>query len=484
MIIDYKNNGSLFDEVFSKNHSDGSGYSTVLNSFNKLSDEDFELNYKFSKNYFKSLGITYSLYDKTTPTNKEHTFPVDLFPRIIEADEWKKLKEGILQRSRAINLFIKDIYGKQNILKNKVVPHDLVLSCPEYIKEMTDIQPIGDVFSHISGTDLILNEDNKWYVLEDNVRNPSGVSYVLENRKLFKILFGDLINNVDVLPIDDYPDMLCGVMNSFAPNIDDPTVVLHTPGSYNSAYYEHCFLARRMGIPLVESSDMFVENDKLYMRTLKGPVKIDVVYRRIDDRYLDPLVFEPSSMLGVPGIMNAYKKGNVTIMNAPGCGVADDKAIYAYIPKIIKYYLNEDSILENVPTYLCHDDKDFQYVKENLHKLVIKPVNMSGGYGINFGNKMSKAEIEAQIVMLENNRRNYVAQPIMNLSTHTTYIEDNKSFQPRHIDLRVFSLQGNQMEFVLDGGLTRVALKEGSLVVNSSQGGGSKDTWIIGKNNN
>jgi uncharacterized circularly permuted ATP-grasp superfamily protein len=345
---------------------------------------------------------------------------------------------------------------------------------------MIDFSPEGGIYTHVSGTDLIKHTDGKYYILEDNLRCPSGVSYVLSNRMALKKSLFDLFDKLKTKTVYQYPEHLLDILKTVSPkNVENPTVVVVTPGMYNSAYFEHSFLAQKMGIPLVEGRDLFVEKDKVYMKTIYGPKRVDVIYRRVDDDFIDPLCFRKDSMLGIPGIMNAYRAGNVTLANAPGTGVADDKAVYHYVPEIIRYYLNEEPILNNVQTYHCEKESDNKYVLENIDKLVVKPVDESGGYGITIGTNLSKQEIEEVKVRIKSNPRKYIAQPIMSLSVHPTFIDESKAFEPRHIDLRTFSLMGKNKDYVLKGGLTRVALRKGNLIVNSSQGGGSKDTWVL-----
>ena len=373
-----------------------------------------------------------------------------------------------------------DIYHKKQIIKDGIVPIELIKSSENYLDQMMGLEPPGGIYNHISGTDIIKHSDGEYYVLEDNIRCPSGVSYVVSNRVALKRAMFGVFNNYPTCPVANCSENLLEIMQSVKPaGVDVPTCVVITPGIYNSAYYEHSFLAKSMGIELVEGRDLFIEKDFVYMKTIYGPVKIDVIYRRIDDAFIDPLEFNPDSVLGVPGLFSAYKKGNVTLVNAPGTGVADDKAIYTYMPQIIKYYLNEEPILNNVHTYHCSRPKELAYVLDNIDKLVIKPVDESGGYGISIGNKLTKEEIEKVKAVIKETPRKYIAQPIMALSTHATFIDEKQCFEPRHVDLRTFTLLGKDKEFVLKGGLTRVALKEGNLIVNSSQGGGSKDTWVL-----
>jgi uncharacterized circularly permuted ATP-grasp superfamily protein len=468
-----------FDEIFTASKEPKDHYKSIVERFNQFSLSDYERINNEVKTAFFNQGITFAVYSDDKKPN-EQIFPFDLFPRVIPKAEWLQLEKGVIQRNKAINLFLDDIYHRKQILKDKVVPADLIFSSKNYLKEMVDFTPEGGIYTHISGTDLIKHADGQYYILEDNLRCPSGVSYVLSNRLALKKSFFDLFNNLKTQTIYQYPDHLLEILKSVKPkNVDNPTIVVVTPGMYNSAYFEHSFLAQKMGVQLVEGRDLFVEKDFVYKKTIHGPIKVDVIYRRVDDEFLDPLVFRKDSVLGVPGLMSAYRAGNVTLANAPGTGVADDKAVYHYVPDIIKYYLNEEPILNNVKTYHCENVSENKYVLENIDKLVIKPVDESGGYGITIGTSLTKAQIEEVKVRITANPRKYIAQPIMSLSVHATFIEESKGFEPRHIDLRTFSLMGKNTEYILKGGLTRVALKKGNLIVNSSQGGGSKDTWVL-----
>jgi uncharacterized circularly permuted ATP-grasp superfamily protein len=469
----------LLDEVFKSDSEANNDYQKLLSLFGAYSCDEFKILNEYAKKSFLTRGITFATYSDN-PKGNERIFPFDLFPRIIPGSEWQHIEKGLIQRNKAINLFIHDIYHDSLILKNKVVPSELIFSCGNLNRHMYNFTPAGGIYNHISGTDIIKHNDNNYYVLEDNVRCPSGVSYVLANREAMKKTISGIFSQFKVSSVADYPEALLDVMQSLKPdNIDNPACVVLTPGIYNSAYYEHSFLAHSMGIELVEGRDLFVENDFVYMHTVYGPRKVDVIYRRVDDPFIDPLVFMPESSLGVPGLMGAYRKGNVSLLNGIGTGIADDKAVYAYIPEIIRYYLGEEPILNNVPTYRCDVDQEMKYVSENMANLVVKPVDQSGGYGIFIGSQASTKEIEVQKAKIKTNPRGYIAQPIMSLSVHSTFIEDDNVFQPRHIDLRTYTLLGKDKEYVLKGGLSRVALKKGSLIVNSSQGGGSKDTWVI-----
>lgn len=469
----------MLDEVYTKFAHSFPAYDLIKNLFHSLTQSDFQKLNEYAKLSFLNQGITYAVYDDSS-NGTEKIFPFDLFPRVIHQEEWSVIEQGLVQRNTALNLFLKDVYGHQRILKDKVVPALLVNSSPHYCKMMQDVEPIGGIYCHISGTDLIRHKDGSFYVLEDNLRCPSGVSYVLSNRETMRRTFSDIFKIMSVESVNQYPSELLGILESVAPQVDhEPLCVLLTPGQYNSAYYEHSFLAQSMGIDLVEGSDLFVENQIVYLKTIRGPVRVDVIYRRIDDEFIDPEVFRKDSLLGVKGLMKAYIAGNVTLVNAPGTGVSDDKAICSFVPDMIRYYLNQEPILNNVPTYICEREDDMKYVLENLPELVIKPVDMSGGYGVLICDRLSKKELEEVKVTIKAKPRNFIAQPKMMLSVHSTYIEEENCFMPRHIDLRTFTLMGKNQQFILPGGLTRVALKKGSLIVNSSQGGGSKDTWIV-----
>ena len=476
----YQKNPELYDEIYDSEGKIKEVYQKLFDIYGEHSISDYvNLNSKAKASFFNQ-GITFQVYGDNDV--QEKIFPFDLFPRIIDSDEWDIIERGSIQRSKALNLFLWDIYHDKKILKDKIVPIDLITSSANYLDQMNGVNPPGGIYNHISGTDVIKHKDGKYYVLEDNIRCPSGVSYVICNRTaLKKALFG-VFNHYQTHTVTNYAENLLELLESVKPKgVDLPNVVVITPGMYNSAFYEHSYLAKTMGVELVEGRDLFVENDFVYMKTIKGPEKVDVIYRRIDDQFIDPLEFRPDSALGVPGLFAAYKKGNVTLANAPGTGVADDKAVYTYMPQIIKYYLNEEPILNNVHTYHCSRPDELKYVLEHIHELVIKPVDEAGGYGISIGNTLTKAEIEKVKLEIKESPRKYVAQPIMSLSVHPTYIDETESFEQRHVDLRTFTILGKDKEFVLKGGLTRVALKRGNLIVNSSQGGGSKDTWVLKK---
>ncbi|MRX64626.1 circularly permuted type 2 ATP-grasp protein [Maribacter luteus] len=474
----YKRNTDLFDELFDENGSIKSVYQELFDLYGAHSIKDYvNLNDKAKASFFNQ-GITFQVYGKNE--TQEKIFPFDLFPRIIDSNEWEIIEKGSIQRSKALNLFLWDIYHEKQIIKDGIVPLELISSSNNYLHQMMNLDPPGGIYNHISGTDIIKHSDGNFYVLEDNIRCPSGVSYVICNRTALKRALFGVFNHYKTHTVTDYGENLLDLLESVKPKgVDNPVCVVITPGMYNSAFYEHSYLAKTMGIELVQGSDLFVENDFVYMKTIRGPIKVDVIYRRIDDLFLDPLEFKPDSALGVPGLFAAYKKGNVTLANAPGTGVADDKAVYTYMPQIIKYYLDEEPILNNVHTYHCSRPDELKYVLEHVHELVIKPVDEAGGYGISIGNKLTKAEIENVKKQIKESPRKYVAQPIMSLSVHPTYIDKSESFEQRHIDLRTFTILGKDKEYVLKGGLTRVALEKGNLIVNSSQGGGSKDTWVL-----
>ncbi len=413
------------------------------------------------------------------PKSTERLIPFDVIPRIISSAEWDVLKRGLEQRVRAINLYLNDIYGQRAILKAGIIPEDLVFQNPQFRPEMNGQKVPHNVYVHIAGIDIVRVDEKTFYVLEDNARTPSGVSYMLENREIMLRLFPDLFSRYRVAPVENYPDELLATLKSVAPTTasSDPTVVLLTPGIYNSAYFEHSFLADKLGIELVEGRDLLVKNGIVYMRTTEGPKRVDVIYRRVDDDYLDSLAFRPDSELGVPGLMSAYLAGQVTLANAVGTGVADDKAVYSYMPEIVKFYLSEEPILNNVPTWRCREPTHLSHVLEHLDELVVKVVHGSGGYGMLVGPAASKAELASFRARIEANPNNYIAQPTLALSTCPTLVD--KGVAPRHIDLRPFVLTGRDKIRIVPGGLTRVALQNGSLVVNSSQGGGTKDTWVL-----
>ncbi|MBU2996124.1 circularly permuted type 2 ATP-grasp protein [Cellulophaga baltica] len=474
----YQKDAALYDEIFDSEGQVKEVYQKLFSLYGEHSIEDYvNLNSKAKASFFNQ-GITFQVYgDKET---KEKIFPFDLFPRIIDPVEWDIIEKGSIQRSKALNLFLWDIYHDKNIIKDGIVPMELISSSDNYLDQMKGLDPPEGIYNHISGIDIIKHNDGKYYVLEDNIRCPSGVSYVICNRTALKRALFGVFNHYQTYSVTNYAENLLDLLETVKPHgVDIPNTVVLTPGMYNSAFYEHSYLAKTMGVELVEGRDLFVENDFVYMKTIKGPEKVDIIYRRVDDQFIDPLEFNADSVLGVPGLFSAYKKGNVTLANAPGTGVADDKAIYTYMPEIIKYYLKEEPILNNVHTYHCSRPDELKYVLDHVHELVIKPVDEAGGYGILIGNKLSKKEIELAKEQLKANPRKYVAQPIMSLSVHPTYIDETEEFEQRHVDLRIFTVLGKDKEFVLKGGLTRVALQKGNLIVNSSQGGGSKDTWVL-----
>ncbi|MFZ9406241.1 MAG: circularly permuted type 2 ATP-grasp protein [Burkholderiaceae bacterium] len=422
---------------------------------------------------FRRMGITFSVYGEAEGT--ERLIPSDVVPRIIDGQEWQALSRGLIQRVTAINRFIDDVYHGQDILKAGVVPAEQVLGNAQYRPEVAGVRPARGVYTQIAGVDIVRHSDGRYYVLEDNLRVPSGVSYMLSNRRMMMRLFPDLFRLHRVRPVDHYPALLLRALKA-ASGRDDPVVVLLTPGRFNSAYFEHAFLAKQMGIELVEGQDLFVDRRKVFMRTTEGPRRVDVIYRRIDDLFLDPRVFRPDSMLGVPGLIEAYRAGEVAICNAVGTGVADDKSIYPYVPEMIRFYLGEEPLLNNVPTWQCREPDQLSHVLAHLPELVVKEVHGAGGYGMLVGPTSSRAEIEQFRAVLQANPGNYIAQPTLSLSACPTFVEEG--IASRHIDLRPFVLMGQEVEIV-PGGLTRVALRRGSLVVNSSQGGGTKDTWVI-----
>ncbi len=427
--------------------------------------------------FFRRIGITFAVYGEEAAS--ERLIPFDIIPRVITRKEWDKVARGLEQRVRAINMFLADLYGRQDILRAGIVPEELIFTNPFYRLEMKGLKVPHDIYCHIAGIDLVRVDEDTFYVLEDNARTPSGVSYMLENREVTMRLFPDLYARHRIAPVENYPDSLLACLQSVSPRSGrrEPTVAVLTPGQFNSAYYEHSFLADKLGVELVEATDLFVKDDVVYMRTTEGPQRLDVLYRRVDDDYLDPLVFKPDSVLGVPGIFGAYKAGNITLANAVGTGIADDKAVYTYMPEIVKFYTGEEPILKNVPTWRCREPEALAHVLDNLPELVVKEVNGSGGYGMLVGPHATKGQIEEFRRKLKAHPDNFIAQPTLALSTCPTFVASGVA--PRHVDLRPFVLSGANGVEIVPGGLTRVALKEGSLVVNSSQGGGTKDTWIL-----
>jgi len=471
---------NFFDEMFASPQSPRPHYRQFCERLSKLSNKEFDQRRRQADQVFLNQGITFTVYGD--PQQAERIFPFDLIPRIIPHSEWQQLEQGLRQRIHALNTFLGDIYGPQRILKDKIIPRELIESSAQFLPDLVGFRPQKDIFIHISGVDLIRDVNGTYLVLEDNLRVPSGISYLLENRVVMKQVFPNLFSRMRVRPVDHYPNQLLENLRYLAPHSsENPTIVLLTPGVHNSAYFEHSYLALQMGIELVEGQDLVAEGDRIYMKTTEGLRAIDVIYRRVDDAFLDPEVFRSDSALGVPGLMRVYRAGNVALVNAVGTGIADDKASYAYVPEIIKYYLNEDPILPNVPTYLCHDESDRLYVLEHLSSLVVKPVNESGGYGMLMGPASTKAEREVFRQKIIADPRNYIAQPVISLSRHPSVVGDRLedfTLSGRHVDLRPYVLYGKDITMSL-GGLTRVALREGSLIVNSSQGGGSKDTWVL-----
>ncbi|MEO8861023.1 MAG: circularly permuted type 2 ATP-grasp protein [Ginsengibacter sp.] len=473
----YQEQPDVWDEMFNAGDI-RPPYKNFVSAIANLPAEEMTHKDEMAKKLFMSQGITFTVY--SSGEGIEKIFPFDIIPRIITADEWFLIEAGLTQRLKALNIFLKDIYHKQYVLNDGIIPARLIYSCPNFLREMMNVDVPFDIYTHVSGVDLIKDGNGKFFVLEDNLRTPSGVSYMLENRSITYRIFPDLLPKNNVRSVKEYPDLLYKNLLALGNRqISNPTVILLSPGMYNSAYFEHTTLARLMGIELVEGRDLIVDNNHVYMKTTKGLKQVDVIYRRVDDEFIDPLVFRPDSILGVPGIYWAYRKGNVAIVNAMGNGVADDKAIYTYVPDMIRYYLNEEPILQNVPTYQLADGDSKKYVFENMDKMVIKRTNESGGYGMLMGNSATEEEMATFRDAIDAEPRNFIAQPIISLSSTPCYI--NGTLQPRRVDLRPFALYGPDGINIVPGGLTRVALKEGSMIVNSSQGGGSKDTWILMK---
>ena len=475
MRFDHYETGGFFDEMFTSDGLARPVARRLVRSINDLPPGELANRQQAAERALLQMGITFNVYGEKAGTEK--IFPFDSVPRIVGTSEWDRIERGLKQRIHALNLFINDLYHDQKIIKDGVVPKDIIYSAKSYREQCIGWNPPRGIWCHITGTDLVRHSDGYIYVLEDNLRCPSGVSYVLQNRQVMKSLFPQVFTASKIRPVSNYPGRLRDMLEFLAPDgVTAPRVVLLTPGIYNSAYFEHSFLAQQMGIELVEGRDLIVEDGQVLMRTTQGFERVDVIYRRLDDDFLDPKCFRPDSMLGVPGLMEAYKAGNVALANAPGTGVADDKVVYAYVPRIVKYYLGEEIILPNVPTYICAEEKDLAYVVENIGKLVVKAANESGGYGMLVGPHSTKEQQAEFAEKVKANPRNYIAQPTLSLSRVPTIVDDH--FEGRHVDLRPYILYGKEI-FVLPGGLTRVALKKGSLVVNSSQGGGSKDTWVL-----
>lgn len=470
---------ALYDEARLPDGTPRPSSAAILERIDTLGEGELEQRQRTADATMLNMGITFNVYGQDG--QQEQIFPFDLVPRVIDAEEWSTVERGLAQRIRALNLFLDDVYNEQKCLNDGIVPREMIETAKTLRPQCLGQRPPKGVWCHVTGTDLVRDRDGTIYVLEDNLRVPSGVSYVLENREVMKRTFPQLMSGLPIVPVEDYPEQLLETLQYVSPRpVSEASIVVLTPGMFNSAYFEHSYLAQQMGVELVEGSDLVVADDVLYARTTRGRQRVDVIYRRIDDDFLDPEAFREDSMLGVPGLMRAYRAGNVTLCNAPGTGIADDKAIYQYVPDIIRYYLGEDAILPNVPTYLCHDEKQRSHVLENIGNMVVKPTNESGGYGIVIGPHSSKAELEECANRIRSKPREYIAQPMLGLSTVPTLIDGELC--PRHVDLRPFILCRGENVFVLPGGLTRVALREGSTIVNSSQGGGSKDTWVVDPN--
>lgn len=478
MNLGYYEIGEFFDEMFGEGGEPRSAAKPLARNIESLPEGELALRQRAADRALVQMGITFNVYGESAGVEK--TLPFDLVPRIVPSAEWDRIERGLKQRIYALNLFINDLYHGRKIIKDGVVPEHVIASSKGFREQCVGIKPPRGVWCHITGTDLVRHRDGQIYVLEDNLRCPSGVSYVLENRHLMKSLFPEVFSSSRIRPVASYPIRLRDMLDYLAPDgMNHPRTVLLTPGVYNSAYFEHSFLAQQMGVELVEGSDLVVSDGFVWMRTTRGFERVDVIYRRIDDDFLDPKAFRPDSMLGVPGLMEVYKAGNVALANAPGTGVADDKVVYAYIPRVIKYYTGQDAILPNVPTYICDEPQDLKYVLEHLPELVVKAANESGGYGMLIGPHSTQEQRSEFAKRIQANPRNYIAQPTLALSRVPTLVGDK--LEGRHVDLRPYILYGKDI-FVMPGGLTRVALKKGSLVVNSSQGGGSKDTWVLAEN--
>jgi uncharacterized circularly permuted ATP-grasp superfamily protein len=474
--LDEYQNIQAYDELLDAKRQPRPAARTLFEYLDSLPPSELEARRQSVDTAIMTMGITFTVYSEAG--NIDRAWPFDVVPRVMAKKEWARIEDGLKQRLTALNLFINDLYNEQAIVKDGVFPAEVLEGSRNFRPQCVGAAPRFGVWAHVCGTDLVRDKDGTVYVLEDNLRVPSGVSYMLENRQLMKRLFPEVFQSANILPVDDYPTQLYDTLAALSPRERErPVVVVLTPGIYNSAYFEHCYLAQQMGAVLVEGSDLFVDaDDEVFMRTITGPRRVDVIYRRIDDDFLDPEAFRDESTLGVWGLMRAWRAGKVGIANAPGAGVADDKVVYAFVPKIIKYYLNEEPIIANVPSYLCMVDEEREYVLANLDKLVVKPANESGGYGMIIGPRASPEERAQFAELIRANPRNYMAQPTLDISTAPTLVGDQLA--PRHLDLRPFVLQSSRL-YATTGGLTRVALKAGSLVVNSSQGGGSKDTWIV-----
>ncbi|MFC2050722.1 circularly permuted type 2 ATP-grasp protein [Chloroflexota bacterium] len=475
MNIDNYNTESHYDELFQSDGQPRKRAITLINRISSLPDGELIRRQQAAEAALLQMGITFTVYGGEAGTDQ--IFPFDIIPRIVNPADWEYIERGLKQRITALNSFLEDIYNKQKILKEKIIPKELITSARSFRPQCMGLHPPKGIWCHVTGTDIVRHSDGQLYVLEDNLRCPSGVSYVLENRQVLKHTFPWLFEVLHVHPVEDYPNRLLEMLEHLAPETTESlSVAVLTPGIYNSAYFEHSFLAQQMGMPLVEGRDLVVSDGLVYMRTTLGFERVDVIYRRIDDDFLDPHVFSPDSLLGIPGIMEVYRSGRVALANAPGTGIADDKAIYSYVPQMIKFYLDEEIILPNVPTYVCWENKQCQHVLDNLDKLVVKAVNESGGYGMLVGPHASSEECNTFRERIMHDPRNYIAQPTLDLSTVPIIAEDH--LEGRHIDFRPYILYGENI-YVLPGGLTRVALRKDSLVVNSSQGGGSKDTWVL-----
>lgn len=468
---------NLYDELLRASGRPRPAAQALCSYLRSLKDAEIEEYKVAAESAIHVMGVSFTVYTEEEGSI-DRAWPFDIIPRIINKKEWLQVEAGLKQRVQALNLFIDDLYHQQRIVKDGIFPAELLEDSKNFRPECVGINPPLGIWAHICGSDLVRDKDGTFYVLEDNLRVPSGVSYMLENRLVMKRLFSEMFEQYNILPVDDYPSQLYDMLAALSPRPgDQPEIVVLTPGIYNSAYFEHAYLAQQMGAELVEGSDLTVDkNDIVYMRTIEGLTRVDVIYRRIDDLFLDPEAFNPNSLLGVPGLMRAWKAGKVALANAPGAGVADDKVVYAFVPEMIKYYLDQDAILPNVPTYKCIDKLERQHVIEHIHEMVVKPANESGGYGMLIGPQASQEEREKFVRLIRRDPRNYVAQPMLTLSTAPTLVDNH--VEPRHLDLRPFILSGEQIN-VTTGGLTRVALRKGSTVVNSSQGGGSKDTWIV-----
>ncbi|MFS1703665.1 circularly permuted type 2 ATP-grasp protein [Aestuariibacter sp. GS-14] len=467
----------FYDELVDENGTPRPHGKQLLDYLNGLSFDEISSARSAAELAIKQMGITFTVYGEGSSIDR--AWPFDIIPRIIPKKEWLQVEDGLIQRTEALNHFIHDLYHDQKIIKDGIFPRELLEKSVNFRKQCVGITPKNNIWAHICGSDLVRNDDGTIYVLEDNLRVPSGVSYMLENRSVIKRVFPEVFENIDILPVNDYPSQLFDMLAAMSPRPQDkPEVVVLTPGIFNSAYFEHCYLAQEMGCELVEGRDLVVNDDDcVYMKTINGLTRVDVIYRRIDDMFMDPEVFHKDSQLGVPGIMRAWRAGNVALVNAPGAGVADDKVVYTYVPEMIKYYLGEEMKLPNVETYRCYEPSQLDYVIKNIDKLVVKPANESGGYGLLIGPKSTKKQQQETIAQVKADPRNWIAQPTLSLSTVPTLIDDK--IEGRHVDLRPFILSSGTSTYVTTGGLTRVAMVKGSLVVNSSQGGGSKDTWIV-----